>query len=43
MELITLNVEDIRTVDGLTGGEAQGLTVSQVVAQFKDFLRVRAC
>ena len=36
MELITLNMENILTVDRLTGGEIQGLTVSQVVTQFKD-------
>ena len=36
MELITLNLENILTVDGLTGGKTQGLTVSQVVTQFKD-------
>ena len=36
MELIIVNMENILTVDGLTGGETQGLTVSQVVTQFKD-------
>ena len=40
MELITVNMQNILTVDGFTGGETQGLTVSQVVMQF---LRVRAC
>jgi len=36
MELITLNMENILTVDGLTGGKTKGLTVRQVVKQFKD-------
>ena len=36
MELITLNMENILTVDGLTGGKTQGLTVKQVVTKFKD-------
>ena len=36
MDLITLNIENILTVDGLIVGGTQGLTVSQVVTQFKD-------
>ena len=36
MELITVNMQNILTVDGFTGGETQGLAVSQVVSQFKD-------
>lgn len=31
VELITLNMENILTVDGLTGEKTQGLTVRQVV------------
>ena len=31
MELITVNMQNIPTVDGFAGGETQGLTVSQVV------------
>lgn len=37
MELITLNMENIVTVNGLTGGKTQVLTVRQVVTQFKVF------
>lgn len=36
MEIITVNTQNILTVDGFTGGETQGITVSQVVTQFKD-------
>ena len=36
MELFTVNMQNILTVDGFTGGETQGLTVSQVVTQHKD-------
>ena len=36
MELITVNMQNILTVDGFAGGETRGLTVSQVVTQFKD-------
>ena len=36
MDLITVNMQNILTVDGLTGGETQGLTVSQLVTQFKN-------
>ena len=36
MELITVNMQNILTVDGFTGGETPCLTVSQVVSQFKD-------
>ena len=36
MELITVNMQNILTVDRFTGEEAQGLTVSQVVTQFTD-------
>ena len=38
MDLTTVhvNMQNILTFDGLIGGETQGLTVSQVVTQFKD-------
>ncbi|PFX13659.1 hypothetical protein AWC38_SpisGene22240 [Stylophora pistillata] len=36
MELITVNMQNILTVDGFTGGETPCLTASQVVSQFKD-------
>ena len=35
MELITVNMQNILTVDGFTDGETQGLTVSQVLTRFK--------
>ena len=35
MELITVNMQNILTVDRFTGGETQSLTVSQIVTQFK--------
>ena len=36
MELITVNMQNILTVDEFASRETLGYTVSQVVAQFKD-------